>query len=195
MAGINATKQIVPNPGRRVFLRTAAALGLSALLPRCIGQSSAPQPSMRVSGPSLLKTQLLSDGIDLGDYTIKILTNEAAGQIVYKPLSIKIEKNTGKGIEDLQLMLRLSSEFTDFPIHVTGWSITIKGADFALSPAQFEEQQVTGGEIVIDLPSELNKEGKLESAVIDVQLKIITSEAIVGKDYSIPFQAILQGTK
>gem|GEM_PF-3640882 len=148
---------------------------------------------------------LQGEGIDLGDHTINISTNEAASQTVTMEIPIDIQQGYGEGIMNLALMVRLSTDFADFPISLTGWELTVDGRSFSngkpktfASGKKFEEQLLTGGagtEALLDLPRELNWSGVIWPTTLKVQLRADTSGANKWVDYAIPFHAVLQGAK
>ncbi len=197
-------KPHVFNPGRRQFMGRTA-LGLSLTL-------AAPVLAARCGGAALSATEdsaftklLLGEGYDLGQVTINIPTEAAASTIVNLPIPINLGKGFAEGLANLQLTARLSTDFADLPIHVTGWEVEVDGQSFSdgkaktfTSGTDFVEQQVNGGqgtEALIDLPEELNWTGVIWPTTINLTLHVDTSEATAWKDYAVTFNAILQGAE
>jgi len=169
---------------------TAAATVIVSMLPGC-GSAE-----LGASGNSAFTNLLLGEGYPLGETTLNISTEEAAGKIVNLQIPINIEKDYSEGLMNLQLMLRLSTDFADFPVYITGWDMEIEGESFT-SPANFAEQLINGGpgtEVVLDLPRELNSSGVIwPTTIINVKLRGETVNAPKKPVYPIAFNAVLQG--
>ena len=186
-------KQHVVNLDRRAAIKT---MGRAALIGTGLALAASCAALTASESSAFVKT-LLDEGYDLGQFTVDIATEAAAGQIIDLQIPINIDKGYGDGLATLDLVMRLSTDFADFPVYISGWNMEIDGESFP-STANFTEQLINGGEgteSLIDLPKELNSSGVIWPTSLTIQLRVDSSEATIGKDYSVPVDAILQGIK
>lgn len=189
---------------RRGFIRAlAAAVILPHVLIRC-DESAEPTPSMILEGDSLFRIQLLEGGLDLGTFPVKITTYEASEKTVIKTLEIPllIENDNIQDLYDLKLSLQLSIDaenvvppvgFT-FPTNIVSWKIPIT-EELSIGSEKPIPFNPADNKAIIGLSSKINWEETALPAKILIALLFNTSEAFAGKHYTIPIQAVLQGTK